>query len=348
MSIGAGFAPVGQVESPVSSAAPTILSDPQGVKDELPPKQTALAIDVSGNGTVVSSLGPAARRVEAGGRGRIRCGVRGFLCYATFSGKQNVTLQAKPAPGFAFESWGGACFGQKSTCTLQLGRDRAATANFEPAGSADAIVVRLDRPRFQINWRQSIGSGRLYVSGQVSKPALLRVEMRRPFGGPLVTQMLSVSPGRFRLTPAIARGLLPKGALVLPGGFVVSVSGKSGGALIPRAMRTLVLPPPPEGVVRRAYVSATKAGTAVPGVPANASRVWANFAFAAQPQAGKKLTVRWYWPDGRLLLTSRRANRPVVSSGIGDPTGAPMLHGRWRVELRAGGRLVKTLTVPVG
>jgi hypothetical protein len=70
------------------------------------------------------------------------------------------------------------------------------------------------------------------------------------------------------------------------------------------------------------------------------------FAFEAQPRAGSTLTVRWYWPDGRLLGEVRKPNRPGVTSFLrGD--GAAIPSGAWRAELRARGKVVKTLSVRI-
>src|SRR5581483_11181210 len=119
----------------------------------------------------------------------------------------------------------------------------------------------------------------------------------------------------------------------------------TSGARVPLQLRTIVLPAPPQGVVRRVYVSGSRAGAPARALPAHASEAWANFVFAAQPTARQPIVVRWYRPDGTLLGTARKSNRPVVSSFIRSTGGIP--HGVWRAELVVGRTVVQRLNVPV-
>ena len=84
----------------------------------------ALNVAVSGNGSVVST--PVG----------IDCG---SVCNANFAAGTAVTLTAAPAAGQRFTSWGGACSGTQSTCSLQLTQVRAVQAAFAvipPASTA--------------------------------------------------------------------------------------------------------------------------------------------------------------------------------------------------------------------
>jgi hypothetical protein len=72
--------------------------------------------------------------------------------------------------------------------------------------------VTLNEPTISIHWRQSVGTGQLVVTGSASKAALLKLEFRRPSGGPLITQQQSVPAGPFRLTRQISAAALPNGA----------------------------------------------------------------------------------------------------------------------------------------
>ena len=196
----------------------------------------------------------------------IKCGTAAFLCYAQYTGKASLQFVAKPDPGYRFVNWGGACFGQQATCTLTVGGARSLRANFAPVNPGATAKVTLDPPHVSVHWHQSVGSGQLVVSGTVSKPALLKLEFRRPAGGPLLTQQESVLAGRFSIKPALSAASLPKGAALLPGGFVLVLKGRVGSTALPQSLRTIVLPPPLEGVVRRAFTSRTATGKPTPRI----------------------------------------------------------------------------------
>jgi hypothetical protein len=51
-------------------------------------------------------------------------------CKATFNRDQRVTLTARPAAGFGFLGWGGACTGTGRTCTLRMSGNRTVWAFF--------------------------------------------------------------------------------------------------------------------------------------------------------------------------------------------------------------------------
>lgn len=80
-------------------------------------RPTTLAVEKTGNGTVVSS--PAG----------IDCGA---ACTADFAPGTTVTLEARPAPGWAFEAWNGTCDGS-GTCTIVMDSGRSVTASFTDA-----------------------------------------------------------------------------------------------------------------------------------------------------------------------------------------------------------------------
>ena len=312
--------------------------------DQIPPSTPAVSIDVSGNGTVVSSLRGVQGVVSA--VHPIVCGTSGSLCYSRFSAKEKLQFVAKPDPGYRFANWGGACFGQGAICTLTVGAGRSLVANFASTDPEGTGSMTLDEPRISIRWHRSVGSGELIVHGNVSKPALVRLEFRRPGGGQLIVQQESIPSGAFRFAPQISQAALPKGALVLPGGFVVVLTGRVGNAALPQALRTVVLPPPPEGVVRRAYTSRTASGRATPHLTTGTKVAYATFVFASQPQGGEKLSVRWFSPAGKPVGGHAESNRPTVQTSV--RSSAPIPRGRWRVELRVGRTVISTHTVDIG
>ena len=72
----------------------------------------------TGQGTLTSS--PAG----------INCGPSSNTCSATFASGTVVTLTATPSEGSAFGSWGGACSGTSSSCTVTMSSNRSVTATF--------------------------------------------------------------------------------------------------------------------------------------------------------------------------------------------------------------------------
>jgi len=126
---------------------------------------------------------------------------------------------------------------------------------------------------------------------------------------------------------------------------VIVVRGQSGTLHLPLNVRTLRLPGPPEGVVLRTHVSATRDGPALRSVPVGSKRAWATFRFASQPRTGP-IGARWYRSDGQLLGQIKETNRPTVRTGIGADAGLGA--SVWRVDLLAGGKLVKRLRVRIG
>jgi hypothetical protein len=83
-----------------------------------PPSSFALAVAVTGNGTV--------RSQPAG----IDCG---STCNASFAASTSVTLSATPAAGQVFSGWGGACTGAGAACTVTMSQARSVSAVFAAA-----------------------------------------------------------------------------------------------------------------------------------------------------------------------------------------------------------------------
>jgi hypothetical protein len=80
-------------------------------------------------------------------------------------------------------------------------------------------------------------------------------------------------------------------------------------------------------------------------LPAGTKEAWATFRLEAQPGAALKPTVSWFNPAGRLVGTVEKPNRPEIVSSA--RAGTPLASGLWRVELRAGDRLVKALATRI-
>jgi len=122
--------------------------------------------------------------------------------------------------------------------------------------------------------------------------------------------------------------------------------GTSGGGSPSLQTQAVVVKPPPEGVVRRSYLTALQTGPAVLQLPATATEAWAHFQLAAQPIGSLPLTVTWYYPDGRVLGSAAKPNREDVTSFI--RSRSPVPRGTWVAELKAGTVTVQRLSVRVG
>ena len=84
----------------------------------------------------------------------------------------------------------------------------------------------------------------------------LTLQVRRPGGGPAFLFKYLTASGAFVQKLSLGPGEFPPGAQLFPGGFVVSVTGTTGGFQLPLQLKTVVLRSPSEGVVRQAFPSA--------------------------------------------------------------------------------------------
>jgi hypothetical protein len=317
---------------------------------QLPPPSNPLSINLSGNGSVktvkaAAFRSPSASFAGAAGPPAVNCSPSAYACYGTADPSSSVTLKATPAQGSTFQGWSGApeC-GSAPACTVAMNRAQTVTAKFGPKKRIP-VKVLLKAPLFRIGWNASTGRGSMVVTGRVSRSAKLLLDLRRPgHGGPLLRRPFRAS-GSFRHREKLPSRLFPKGARLLPGGFVVFIVGKAGTFRLPIQLRTAVVPSPVEGVVRISFASATRNGRVARRLPRGTREAWANFRFAAQPRS-LDLVAAWYMPGGKLLGTIKKSNRPVVSTFI--RSAAPLPAGAWRVDLFAGNRLVKRQFVRIG
>ena len=302
-------------------------------------------VQVSGNGSITSVAAPRLASGQSVGQ-PIKCGLKGSSCYTEAPPRGSVQMRAQPGSGYRLEGWTGACAsaGTSDVCTVAANVATNVGANFVPARRARAVAARIARVKLTAKWSASIGTGTLIARGSVSAPARLRIQLRRPGGGPLLTRRLRTTGGAFLLRTPLKRGTLAKGAVLLPGGFVLALTGRAGRTAVPLQMRTVYLKSPREGVVRRAYSSDRLGGNPMTSLPSGTREAWAVFTFESQPTAGP-LTVTWFKPDGSALGTLEKSNRPVIETGIGSPAGIPS--GLWRVRLSAGGKTIRQLGVRV-
>jgi hypothetical protein len=264
----------------------------------------------------------------------INCGANEYACYGDYTQDQTMTLTAKPAQGFRFSGWLGACNGRKS-CTLSLSEARNVTATFTPKGKR-ALRISMDAKLSNPRWVRSDGSAILVVTGTVARSATLTLDVRKRRGGSLLHRSKHFQAGSYRFTESLPRSFLSKGANLLPGGKVVSIGGEAGRARVPLLVRTVGLRGPARGIVRRSFMTggAERGGREVGALPSSAKIAWANFVFAQQPVKTLDLWVSWSFPGGHHLGDVRKANRLKVSSFI--RSGQPLPRGCWVAWLRAG------------
>jgi hypothetical protein len=339
-------------DSPGTSAKPVISDSSRAEPPPSAPTETAnpadktkvaqVAVAVTGNGVVTAPR----RQLSAAGAAGIACGFNRFNCYTKLKPGQRVRLQARPLAGWVFKSWTGPCAAQGPVCVVVARQLRAVAALFAPARPRPGLSLSVAPPNVRVRWRRSIGDGRLVLSGRVGGKASLRIELRRPGGAALQRKRISVAGGRLRHTLRLRAADFPRGARVLPGGFIVAVTGSSGGFKLPFQLRTVVVPAPPEGVTRQAFATSVKNGPPTARLPRRAKQAYAYFRFATQPAARKRVTVTWYQPNGARLGTVKKANRPEIVSNIG--WNRPLPPGAWIAELRAGGKIVNRLSVRIG
>jgi sugar lactone lactonase YvrE len=212
------------------------------------------------------------------------------------------------------------------------------TVTAGPPGTATAGLA-LTGASFDVRWRASrLRRGRLVIAGGTARAASLRVQLRLR-GKVVLTR-------RFRATtagPFVRR--LPLPARLLPGAYVVRISEAGGGAgRLPTQERRATLAPPREGVVARAFVSTKIGGRSLARIAGRPSIIFAHFAFAARPKKGERLSVSWFQPGVRRpVAVDRKPISPLVIAFV--KSRGPLPTGRWRAELRYGGKLVATALV---
>jgi hypothetical protein len=327
-------------------------------ENQLPEKTQSLVVSVSGADHGKVTGGPSGGLAPASAQDTpppIACGSSSYVCYGDYTPGQTLKLQAKPAEGFEFTGWTGACKGRQTSCTLTVSELKRVTATFAPTGKRKKRELTMKVPTLRrVQWKASIGSGRLIVTGNISGRALLLVDLRGRHAGKLLrkpTRQLVKKAGPFRIVQPLKKRFFPKGTVLLPGEKVVSIRGKAPGFYVPMQVQTIPMRGPHEGVVRRSFTSATPAGRNAPSLPAGTKTAWANFLFEQQPEKAFGLRVYWYWPGGNRLLGSvAKANRHIVSSFL--RSAAPLPSGRWRADLWAingsKSKLVKRQYVQIG
>lgn len=291
-----------------------------------------LSVAVSGSGTVEST--------------GILCGARGSKCVGEFQPGTKVKLEAGAASGFRFSGWSGGCSGRTLTCTLKISKVANVKAEFAPLHLSTVVPITINGAAFLVSWNKSIGSGKLDLHGTIGKPSKVSIELHRSGGTKsLLKEDLSLPAGKFSVSLKIEPGLLGDGLPLLPGGFVVTLGGKSGTFVVPTQTKTLLLSAPPQGVVVRAFASASQTGQPSASIRSSGHQAFVHFMFQTQPSARTPLSVAWYAPGGKLAGVVKESNQPDIVSWVKAHSALPK--GTWRVDLRAGSTVVKSVSVQV-
>ncbi|MDE2180605.1 MAG: hypothetical protein KGJ40_07140 [candidate division NC10 bacterium] len=126
------------VEVTVSDPTPLVRNDSAGVLKEsrtwsanVIPGAFTLTVTMRGSGPGTVTSAPAG----------ISCTVPG-TCTTNFTSGTAVTLTEAPGSGASFKSWGGACSGTATTCTLTLTANQSVTATFSQLFTDPTLTAR--------------------------------------------------------------------------------------------------------------------------------------------------------------------------------------------------------------
>jgi hypothetical protein len=306
--------------TPTPTTAPVVDAPPPAAAF-IPPVQAKLSVAVSGSGKVTSK--------------GIACGGTLTRCQGKFAPGTKVTLVPSASAGFHFTGWSSNCTGDTTACSLTVKKDTTVKATFAPLNVSSVVPVTIGDASFDVKWSQSNGTGKLKVSGTIGAAADVTVNLNRVGGRkPAASKQMSLGGGKFGFTLPLPPGPLADGKPLVPGGYVVSMGGKSRRLPVPTEIHTLTLGGPPEGVV----------GTSIASVHGKSASV--HFVFASQPpDKNVPVSVLWFQPNGKLLGTAPKSNRPTVDSSIS--SNAPLPKGTWKVELKVGSTITKITTFKV-
>jgi hypothetical protein len=288
----------GAAGAPAASAPGAKISGPTGSERAT----VALSITRLGNGTITST--PAG----------ILCGPgpTETQCSADFAPGTQVTLRAQPIAGWAWHYWDGACVGRTTpTCSFRI----------DSATSALVIFIGVDAytAKFNPRWSNSRLNGTLDVSGVASHEANLTFALRQGFSDTVLASgrlQVPAPGGNFTLSIPL------RNVRILPGRHIVRLTGEISGRRSPVRDFLIVLAPPREGLVTRAWVTPLGSRSPVVLLPRGSVGAEAHFQFGFRPAPGSRVVATWY--QGRVRLGAAPKPRArVVHSKVLRPGGLP-------------------------
>jgi PKD repeat protein len=179
-------------------------------------------------------------------------------------------------------------------------------------------------------WKASRLSGKLHLAFTPPPGARLRVAI------------LTSDGKKALLDEAVAAGAdikLPR--RLLPGRYLVRLTGTSNGAAIVPATRTITVPAPKEGVVSSAFLTPRKNGQPRTSVAGFQSSLFAYITFASRPKGA--VQVAWFGPKGERYASSGPYRGKRLEFYYKLKTG--LSHGTWRVVVSSRGRISATLAI---
>jgi hypothetical protein len=205
------------------------------------------------------------------------------------------------------------------------------------------VVVNVVAPTVDITgarlvgarWRASRLSGKLRVTFVPPAAATLRVAVTSGDGK------------KTYLDKAVAKGAtdvsLTLPPRLLPGRYLVRLSGTSGGAAVAVATRSFTVPRPKEGVVAVAYLTSRKNGQPRTVITGSPTSIYAYITFASPPSA--QVQVAWSGPKGARSVTRGPYRGRKLEFFLRDSRG--LARGTWRARVTVKGRLVYELKIRI-
>jgi HYR domain len=272
----------------------------------------SLVIERQGNGTVTSS--PAG----------IECGAD---CIAKFAPGTKIILHIKADPGFKLGNGKGTC---ATVCRVSLHSNREVTFRFTPLRQQ----VPLSLTRLAVSGPSaSTHSPQLHVSGHVGAPMSVSLRLE-PISSdsPALSRTLALGKGHFAHTLGLP-------ATLMPGSYVLAVSGRSTAGPVASFDRRITIAAPRLGILQRDWITPVRDGK--PESPIHGVRkLWAYFRFETPPSQTTKLEVTWYAPSGKASTSKTPA--AVIETFAEAAKKLP--DGTWRCVLSADGKPIATAT----
>jgi len=185
-----------------------------------------------------------------------------------------------------------------------------------------------------VTWKESSSQGRLVLRGTADEASTVVGTLRR--GSFRRTLRFTAPAGAF-----VVRFKLPR--TLLPGRYDLALTGTAGGRAIAPTTARATLAAPPEGVVDRFRISATRNGPDALSLT-NARSIWATFHLAALPRFGRPLHVDIYGPPkGKKRAQKDFRRQALLVTRVGSAARLPK--GRWTFVLRAGTTVVERASV---
>jgi hypothetical protein len=198
--------------------------------------------------------------------------------------------------------------------------------------------ARLGRARLAGRFVRGAFRGRLVLSGTSAGTDRIRVRLSGPTGVAL-DRVRAVAGGPYSLRLPLPRTLVPGiyRAAVAPAGF---------GSIAAVPPQRLVLPGPPEGIVRGAFISGSLNGPPAAGTLRRPRLLFARFPFVALPRPGRPIAVQWTGPGGGGDPV-RRPRLRNVASVIRPTAGGRLAAGRYVCTLRVGPAVLARVAIRV-